>query len=58
MTTRRGQHGWLVIFHPRGTFVARHDSPAAADVRRLGTSVSRCRTLAIAQGLRRRAARA
>src|SRR5271156_845242 len=41
MTTREGQHGWLVIYHPRGAFVARTDSPAAVQARKLGTMMSR-----------------
>ncbi len=41
MTTRDGQHGWLVVYHPRGAFVARTDSPAARQARKLGTMMSR-----------------
>lgn len=41
MTTREGDHGWLVVFHPRGAFVARADSRAARQAKKLGSPTSR-----------------
>lgn len=36
---------WLLIFHARGNFIARHDSPIAKAARREGFEASKFRTL-------------
>jgi hypothetical protein len=38
MTTRADLQ-WLVVYHPRGAFVAREDSPAAREAKKHGAMV-------------------
>jgi hypothetical protein len=38
--TTRSDRQWLVVYHPRGPFVAREDSPAARTAKKGGAPVS------------------